>query len=127
MGVPDYYQPIMPYLVIEDAEQFIIFINAVFDAEEKLVVRRDDGSVMHGEYCLNGGTILFGQASEAWPKFPAPMYLVTEDVERLYVLGLANGSTGNQEPADRGYGLSAGFKDKWGNQWWLNWPTHGST
>ena len=125
MSIPDYYHPIMPYLVVKDAEGFIEFIKAVFDAEEKLLVRHPDGKLMHAEFTLNGGTILLGQASDAWPPFPAPMYLVTESVDELYAKGVAGGATGNQEPGERGYGRSAGFLDKWGNQWWLNWPEHG--
>ena len=115
----------MPYLVVRDADGFIAFVKAVFDAEEKLIVPKPDGTLMHAEFALNGGTILFGQANEIWPPFPAPMYLVTEKVDELYERGIANGATGNQEPGTRGYGRSAGFLDKWGNQWWLNWPTHG--
>lgn len=115
----------MPYLVMPDAGEFIAFIKAVFDAQERLIVRNGDESIMHAEFSLNGGTILFGQASEVWPPFPAPMYLVAENVGELYEKGIANGATGNQEPGDRGYGLSAGFRDQFGNQWWLNWPTHG--
>ncbi len=125
MGLPEYYQPIMPYIVVEDADAFIEFIRAVFDAEEKLVVRGTDGSVRHAEFTLNGGTILIGQAGGSWPAFPAPLYLPTEKVDELYERGIAHGATGNQEPATREYGRSAGFVDRWGNQWWLNWPTHG--
>ena len=125
MSVPGYYQPIMPYLVVKDADGFIEFIKAVFDAEEKLVVRNPDNSIMHAEFSLNGGTILMGEAGDSWPPFPAPMYLVTKDVDDLYAKGVANGATGNQEPGERGYGRSAGFLDQWGNQWWLNWPEHG--
>ncbi len=115
----------MPYLVVENSNEFIEFIKAVFDAEEKLIVRHPDGSLMHAEFTLNGGTILFGQASLAWPPFPAPMYLVTEKVDELYAKGIEHGATGNQEPGERGYGRSAGFVDQFGNQWWLNWPEHG--
>ena len=125
MAVPDYYQPIMPYLVLPDADGFIEFIKAVFDAEERMIFRNPDDSIMHAEFSVNGGTILLGAAGDNWPPFPAPMYLVTDKVDELYAKGIENGATGNQEPGERGYGRSAGFIDKWGNQWWLNWPEHG--
>lgn len=125
MSVPNYYQPIMPYIVVSDADAFIDFIKRVFDAEERLVVRNPDETISHAEFSLNGGTILFGQSSEMWPPFPCAMYLVTQSVDQIYERGLANGAVGNQEPGDRGYGQSAGFMDKFGNQWWLNWPDHG--
>jgi uncharacterized glyoxalase superfamily protein PhnB len=79
---------------------------------------------MHTEYSINGGTILFGEAGDSWPPFPAPMYLVTKDVDDLYELGIANRVSGNMEPQDKEYGRAAGFVDKWGNQWWLNWPDY---
>ena len=125
MSAPDYYQPIMPYIVLKNADEFIAFIKTVFSAEEKLMVRNPDESVMHAEFTLNGGAILFSQASDGWPPFPAPIFLMTEKVDELYAKGIENGATGNQEPGERGYGRSAGFVDQFGNQWWLNWPEHG--
>lgn len=113
----------MPYLVVSDANAFIDFIKAVFDATEMLRVNMPDGSVMHAEYSINGGTIMFGQAGGEWKPFPCAMYLVVKDVDGLYAKGVANGAAGNQEPDERGYGRAAGFIDKWGNQWWLNDPT----
>lgn len=107
---------------MSDADAFIEFIKAVFDAEEKLRVNIDDGSVMHAEYSINGGTIMFGQAGGEWRPFPCAMYLVVKDVDGLYKNGLEHGATGNQEPGERGYGRAAGFIDNWGNQWWLNDP-----
>src|ERR1035437_6343285 len=121
MSVPDYYQPLMPYVVLKDADGFIDFIKRVFDAEEKAVHRNDDGSVMHAEFLVNGGTILFGEAGDQHPPFPAAMYLSMQKIDELYRRGFDNGAEGNMEPADRDYDRAAGFKDKWGNQWWLNW------
>ncbi|MGQ0540451.1 MAG: VOC family protein [Blastocatellia bacterium] len=121
--LPKHYSPVMPYVVLPgDADGFIKFIRDVFGAEEKLRVNTDDGSVMHAEYSINGGTIMFGQAGGEWKPFPCAMFVVVKDVDGLYAKGLANGAAGNQEPAERGYGRAAGFIDKWGNQWWLNDP-----
>ena len=119
---PSHYSPVMPYLVVTDAQAFIGFLKNVFAAEEKLRVNSDDGSVMHGEYSINGGTIMFGQAGGEWKPCTCGMFVVVSDVDGLYAKGLANGATGNQEPGDRGYGRTAGFIDPWGNQWWLNNP-----
>jgi PhnB protein len=126
-SLPDYYLPIMPYLIVKDADGFIKFIKAVFNAEERAVYRNPDESIMHAEISLNGGTILLGEAGDKWPPFPAPMYLVTKNVDELYKLGVANGANGNMPPEDKEYGRAAGFVDKWGNQWWLNDPAGPST
>lgn len=122
MSIPKHYSPVMPYLVVSDAEAFIKFIREVFDAEEKLVVRHDNGELMHAEYGINGGTIMLGQAGGEWRPFPCSMFVVTDNVRGLYDKALENGANGNQEPEDRGYGLAAGFIDLWENQWWLNDP-----
>jgi PhnB protein len=122
-AIPKHYSPVMPYIVLpEDAEGFIKFIRDVFDADEKLRVDMDDGSLMHAEYSINGGTIMFGQAGGEWKAFPCGIFVVVEDVDGVYANALAAGATGNQEPGDRGYGRAAGVIDKWGNQWWLNRP-----
>ena len=122
MTIPAHYSPVMPYIIASDAEAFIKFIVKVFDAKELLRVNSDDGSVMHCEYGINGGTIMFGQAGGEWKAFPCGMFVVVDDVDDLYAKAIANGATAIQEPGDRGYGRAAGFSDKWGNQWWLNTP-----
>lgn len=113
----------MPYIVLpNDAAGFIKFITNVFGAEEKLRVNHDSGEVMHAEYSINGGTIMFGQAGGEWKPFPCGMFLIVEDVDAVYAKGLELGAVGNQEPGNHGYGRSAGFIDAWGNQWWINNP-----
>ena len=122
MKMPEHYSPVMPYIIVGNAEAFIGFITTVFGAEEKLRVNTDDGSPMHCEYSINGGTIMFGQAGGEWKSSPCGMFVVLEDVDAIYAKALENGATSIQEPADRGYGQAAGVLDKWGNQWWLNRP-----
>lgn len=120
--LPEHYTPVMPYLVVPDAEKFIRFVKAVFDAKELLRVNTPDGSVMHCEYGINGGTIMFGEAGGKYQPFPCSMYVVESDVDGVYKNAIANGATGTMEPQDKEYGRAAGFLDTSGNQWWLNDP-----
>ena len=122
-SIPGHYSPVMPYIVLpDDAEGFTKFIEDVFGAEKKLRADTDDGSLMHAEYSINGGTIMFGVAGGEWKASPCGMFVLVNDVDGTYEKALAQGAEGNQEPGDRGYGRTAGFIDKWGNQWWLNDP-----
>ncbi|QIL39296.1 hypothetical protein G7074_08410 [Pedobacter sp. HDW13] len=75
MKAPDYYQPIMPYLCIKDASQFIDFIKTVFDAEIKLIVPREDGSTMHAEATIDKGTIMFTQANEMYSPYGSALFI----------------------------------------------------
>ncbi len=123
MNIPAHYSPVKPYIVVGNADKFIEFIEAVFDAKEILKVPTPDGSVMHAEYSINGGTIMFGQAGGEWKKaFPCGMFVVTNEVDEVYERALSNGAVSIQEPGDKGYGHAAGFQDAFGNQWWLNHP-----
>lgn len=116
---PDYYLPIMPYLVVSSSEEFIRFIKATFNAKEELIVPREDGSIMHAEFSLNNGSIMFTQATEEYPVFPCSMFLLVEDIDDAYSRGLAAGAISLQSIEDREYGRSAGLKDSCGNVWWL--------
>lgn len=126
MNVPEHYSPVMPYFIVPDANGFINFITEIFDAKEILRVSNEGGSaVLHGEFSINGGTIMFGQGSDVWKPSPTGVFVVTDRVDNLYEKALAKEAEGNQEPGDYGYGRAAGFIDPWGNQWWLNMPDDG--
>lgn len=112
----------MPYLVVKDAEKFIDFLKAVFNADIKLVVPREDGTIMHAEAVIEGGTMMFTNANDDFPPFPAGMFIHSPNAMTFYDKALANNATSIQEPAQREYGLSAGFEDAWRNVWWVTVP-----
>jgi uncharacterized glyoxalase superfamily protein PhnB len=122
MNIPKHSSPVMPYMIVSNADGFIEFISDVFGAEEVLRVTGEDGSVMHGEYSINGGTIMFGQSRSEWPSFTSGMFVLAEDVDAVYATAISNGAASLQEPSDPGYGRAAGFRDPFGNQRWLNSP-----
>lgn len=122
MKAPAYYQPIMPYLIVENATSFMAFVKEVFDADVKLAVPRQDGRIMHAEITIDNGTIMFADASVDYPPFPAGMFLYSPRAIAFYDKAVAKGAISIQEPAVQDYGLSAGFKDAWGNIWWVTVP-----
>jgi len=119
MQVPSYYLTIMPYLIVEKAHDFKQFVETVFGAEERMIVRRPDTSIMHGELTIGHAAIMFTDASADYPPFPCSMFLLVKNVDEVYSKGLLNGAISLQEIDDREYGRSAGFKDAWGNVWWI--------
>jgi PhnB protein len=86
MKLPTHYQPVMPYMVVKGADEFIEFLTSVFGAQELLMVRNPNGSITHAEYSVNGGTVMIADANDTWPPFPAPLYLPVENVDELYAL-----------------------------------------
>jgi len=122
MAKPDHYLPIMPYIIVDGAEGFIEFIEAALGAKELLIVPHPDGSLMHAEFAIGEGTIMFTECTDKYGAFPCGMFMLVDDVDATYARGIENGADSMQEPSDQEYGRAAGFKDKWGNVWWLNNP-----
>jgi len=44
LGIPDYYQPLMRYVVVEDADGFIDFTRTILDTEERFVICNPDNT-----------------------------------------------------------------------------------
>ena len=117
--VPEGYQRVMPYLIIENAASFIEFTQKVFGAEEKLKAMRDEKLIMHAEVSIGGSVIMFADATEQYKQQPAAFFIYVDDCDAVYQKALENGATIVREPANQGYGRSAGVKDPFGNTWWI--------
>ncbi len=61
MATPNYYLPIMPYLVVDHADRFIEFMKAVFGARERMKMPRPEGGIMHAEITIGAATIMVAQ------------------------------------------------------------------
>ena len=124
MKTPDYYLPIMPYLILDKVSEFIAFTKAVFNAEERMVVPREDGTIMHGEISIGKAVIMFTDSTGHYQAFPAGMFIQIENIDEVYHRAIKHGAVSLQELDEREYGRSAGFQDRFGNQWWLTKPSY---
>jgi PhnB protein len=122
MQIPSQYNRLMPYLIVPDAAAFIIFMKEVFDAEEQILVPRSEGIIMHGELRIGDSVIMFADVTPEFTARPAGMFIYVDDVKATYNKALAAGAISVMEPAEQSYGLTCGFKDRFGNDWW---PTEG--
>lgn len=121
MELPDYYLPVMPYLILDKAPEFLEYAKKVFGATELMIVPGEDArSIMHGEIKIGKAVIMFAQSTETWKEKSAGMFLFVEDVDRVYNAGVEQGGTALQKPEQKEYGYSAGFQDPFGNQWWIS-------
>ena len=119
MKIPEQYLPVMPYLIVKDAQGFIGFAKAVFGATEQLLVPTDDGKIMHAEIRIGEAVIMVGEAGDRWQEKPAAMYLHVEDVKNTYRRALDQGAKSLEEPQQKEFGFTAGFEDTYGNQWFI--------
>lgn len=118
--LPAGYHTVTPYLRVEGVIQLIEFLKATFDATQKELMRRADGSIHHAEVQIGDSVIMIGEAAGQSKPEPASFYVYVPDTDATYRRALAAGATSLREPVDQFYGdRSGGVQDAQGNSWWL--------
>lgn len=119
MKIPDGYQGVMPYLMLDDANAFVEFTRNVFDAEVKMHEKNPDGTAGHCEVVISGSTIMFSNTRGEWKRANANLFVYVDDADARYQRALDAGCVTIQPPADQPYGRSGGVEDPFGNVWWI--------
>ena len=122
MKIPDGYQTLMPYLIVEDAAKFIDIMKKVFAAEEKLRIPRSENVIMHAEIKVGDCVIMLADATAEFKSRAGGFFIYVENADATYEMALENGATSIMPPADREYGRSCGVQDAFGNTWWPTTP-----
>ncbi len=122
MTIPKGYLPVMPYLIIKDAYKFIDFMKEVFNAEVQFLQERSEGVIMHAEIRVEQAVIMVADATDQYAPFPGSIFMYVENSDAVFEKALARGLPLLQEVATREYGHGGGFKDGFGNHWWVNTP-----
>lgn len=120
MKIPQGHQRIMPYLMIQEATQFIEFTQTVFGAKlSSKRMREDEKTVMHAEIMIGESTIMFAETTEEWSKATANLFVYVENADEAYQKALDAGATEVMALRDQDYGRSGGVADPFGNVWWI--------
>lgn len=115
---PDGYPSAAPYLVVEDAEAALGFIETVFGGETVTKLIHDDGTTIHAEAKIDDTVIMVGQAKG---NGGSHVHVYVEDPEALFDKALWSGGTSVQDPVLKQDGsLRGGVKDPQGTVWWLS-------
>lgn len=120
--LPDYYQTVMPYLILEDVEVFLKFVNKVFNAEEKMKHVDDNKRVAHAEITIGDSTIMVGESTDNWKVQTAGLYINVQSADKTYEKALKAGAKSVMELSDQDYGRTCGVLDPTGNTWWITSP-----
>lgn len=119
LNIPEGYNQVMPYLIVENAAAFIEFTQKVFGAQERFKAMRDEKLIQHAEISIGSSVIMIADATEQYKPQPAGLFVYVDDCDTVYKNALENGASSVSEPADQSYGRSAGVKDGFGNTWWM--------
>ena len=118
---PAGYTSVSPYLVTDNAEEVLSFLEATFGAALIRRFDREDGSLAHAEVRIDDCVVMLGQAGGSWPAVPGHVHVYLPEVDTIYAAALEAGGVSVQAPAqgndpDR----RAGVKDPGGNTWWIS-------
>jgi PhnB protein len=117
--IPEGYQQVMPYLIVNNAAGFLAFAKNVFDATEKYKEMRDENTIRHAEVKIGESVIMFADSTDQYPPQTAAMFIYVDNADEVYKKALEEGAASIMEPADQSYGRSGGVTDPYGNTWWI--------
>lgn len=117
--IPNGFTSITPYFICSDAEAFIKFITAAFDAEQ-FEMTREDGHIRHFGFRVFDSVVEGSQASGEYSPTKISIHLYVEDCDAVYAKAITAGGKSVYEVADMPYGeRSGGIEDPCGNSWWI--------
>jgi PhnB protein len=120
-----YIDGIWASMTYSDPDVGIRFVTDVLGFEELVLVRGDDGSIVHSEYRWpEGGIVGISGFDEANPFLPPPgkngVYVVTQDPQSVWARCQAAGVEVLREPYEPHYdpgGMGFSVRDPEGNAW----------
>lgn len=115
---PENYNSVSPYFMVSDAERWVKFLRALFDAEELNRYERPGVGLVHAELRIDDSVIMLSQATADYPASPIMMHVYVPDAIATYKKALELGCTGIQEPIQKDDpDLRGMFMDYEGNTW----------
>jgi len=117
---PQDYGTISPFIMVDDIDRQIDFLQSVFNAEVKGNLKNAEGLSVHAEVTIGNSVIMLGRGSSSLPSQPSMNYVFVADANSVYKKALASGAVSIYEPDDKFYGIrEAGFKDFHNNTWFI--------
>ncbi len=117
---PEGSPSVSPYLVVDDAQAALDFIEAVFGVEASLVIR-DDGRIQHAEARIEDSVVMLGEM----PGGPsAHVHVYVPDADAACARAVEAGGAVVQPVESREEGTRrGGVRDPSGTTWWFS-TTH---
>lgn len=119
LKIPSNYQTVMPYLIINDAANFIAFTEQVFSAKQTYKTMRNEKIIAHAEIMIGECTIMLADSFDDIELQPAGLFVYVENADKIYKKAIVAGATIIRELSDQPYGRSGGVMDPFGNSWWI--------
>jgi uncharacterized glyoxalase superfamily protein PhnB len=118
---PKGYPSMSPYLICNDAEALIDFIQAAFGGTLLRRFDRPDGSLMHAEVKIDDSVVMIGGSATEAQTTSTHIHLYAPDASAAFARAVAAGATVVQELQRKGDDddLRGGVRDPCGTTWWI--------
>jgi PhnB protein len=125
-AIPKGYHTLTPFMTVRDAARAIEFYKQAFGAEEKGVMKGDDGKVMHAELRIGDSIIML---ADEFPEFGSlspqstggagmGLHIYLEDVDSAFQRAVKAGAIVEMPVADMFWGDRYGkLRDPFGHKW----------
>jgi len=117
---PEGFSSITPYIMVDDVEKQVEFLEKVFDVKFREPMKAPDGSIIHIAGMLYEVAIMIGKSRPGLTREKSINYVFTDDVNETYIRALQHGAKSLMPPTDQYYGFrECGVVDQQENQWWI--------
>ena len=129
--IPDNYPQVMPYLIVDGANEAIEFYKDVLGATERMRLDGPDGRIGHAELQIGGSVIMLADENPGMnvegPRSvggtPVTIHVYIEDADGAFERAVKAGAKPLRAVEDQFYGDRSGqFEDPYGHRW--NVATH---
>ncbi|SAK75918.1 VOC family protein [Caballeronia ptereochthonis] len=115
---PATYPSVSPYLICEDAESIIRFLERVFDGALVRRFDRPDGSPMHAEVRIDDSIVMIGGGATVQQSQGPHIHVYVRDAQAVCDRAMQHGAQAVQAPArKRDDDFRGGFRDAAGTTW----------
>lgn len=126
--IPDGYNAVTPYLIVDGAAAAIEFYKKIFGAKEVMRMPAPGGRIGHAEVKIGDSHVMLADENPDMnarsPKSvggsPISLLLYVDDVDKTVERAIAAGAKLKRPVADQFYGdRTGGIEDPFGHQWYV--------
>lgn len=116
--LPKEFHTITPNIIVDDAEQTVVFLKKALGATESYRLTASDGKIVHCELRIGDSTLNLGASMEGWPAHGLVAQIYVEDSDALFQRAVEAGAKVVMPMTDMFFGSREGrVADPFGNVW----------
>lgn len=125
MFIPAGFATVAPYLLVEDAADYIDFLVAGLGGVHVGTSADPDGRIANAQVRFGDGagaaTVMISDATDDFPPGTTALYLYVADADATMARAVDAGATAISPVGDMPYGdRQGGVVDEWGTTWWIS-------